>query len=372
MPRDLKSLTSLRFFAASWVVLFRFWPSLGGQTPTLIAKGYLGVELFFVLSGFILCHVYLDRFGERAFSYREFLWIRLARIYPVHLATLAGLGLMVAAAKLAGVNAGDKLVVWSSLPGQLTLTQAWGLAPLGGWNHPSWSISAEWFAYLAFPAFAWAAWRLRSRPVFAVVMAIILIALIYPAFGKLAGMPLTSATTAWGALRILPCFALGCAVHLLWRARPLATWATALATAASLAAIAAAARSGAPGAVFVVLFGGLIYGLAGLPNARASLLASPVFVYLGEVSYSMYMVCVPWQLAFENGDHKLLRVPAGALPLPLWIAMLAGIVPAAMALHHFVERPAREAMRNHRWRFGSGPAARRAAATSLASPAAPR
>ena len=51
MPQDLKQLTSLRFFAAMWVVLFHYWPSLSAVMPPLVSKGYLGVELFFVLSG---------------------------------------------------------------------------------------------------------------------------------------------------------------------------------------------------------------------------------------------------------------------------------------------------------------------------------
>ncbi len=48
--------------------------------PTLIAKGYLGVELFFVLSGFIISHVCMQAFGERRFVYGEFLWARLGSI----------------------------------------------------------------------------------------------------------------------------------------------------------------------------------------------------------------------------------------------------------------------------------------------------
>jgi len=56
-PANIKPLTSLRFFAAIWVVMFHYWPHLAVTgTPALVAKGYLGVECFFVLSGFILCH----------------------------------------------------------------------------------------------------------------------------------------------------------------------------------------------------------------------------------------------------------------------------------------------------------------------------
>ncbi|MBW8882454.1 MAG: acyltransferase, partial [Asticcacaulis sp.] len=201
-----------------WVVSFHFWPNIGKAMPAVIAKGYLGVELFFVLSGFILSHVYLEAFRTGRFSYRDFLWARLARIYPLHLAITAGLGLLILALAVAGVHAGDKLVVWSSLPAQLTLTQAWGLAPHGGWNHPSWSISAEWFAYLTFPAFAMAALGLWRRPRLAFALAVALLVGLYIGFEAIAGFPLTRATMFWGALRIVPCFALGCATWLMWNA----------------------------------------------------------------------------------------------------------------------------------------------------------
>ena len=104
MPQNLKQITSVRFFAAMWVVAYHFWPSLNPILPALVSRGYLGVELFFVLSGFILSHVYLESFGERRFRYPDFLWARLSRIYPVHLATLAGLGLLVGAAAWLGLR----------------------------------------------------------------------------------------------------------------------------------------------------------------------------------------------------------------------------------------------------------------------------
>ena len=368
MPQNLKPLTAMRFFAAMWVVSFHFWPSLGLAMPKLVAKGYLGVELFFVLSGFILSHVYLRAFGERRFRYADFLWARLARIYPVHLAMLVGVGALIAAAAIVGVQAGHKMLIWSSLPAQLTLTQAWGLSPLGGWDHPSWSISAEWFAYLTFPLFAWVAWRLRARPRLAVLLASVLVAALETGFERLAGFPLTRATIAWGALRIVPCFALGCAVYLAWSAQPIRTPRTALAVSgALLAGIVATAQFGAPDWMFVLLFGGFMFGLAGLASARSAFLSAPLWIYLGEVSFSVYMVCIPWQLAFDKAAHRLLGLAEGALPLPLWLIQFFGVIPAAMVIHHLVERPAREAMRRHgvpfAWRR-SPPSASAAAAVA--------
>jgi peptidoglycan/LPS O-acetylase OafA/YrhL len=348
MPQNLKPLTAMRFFAAMWVVSYDYWPSLGLGMPKLVAKGYLGVELFFVLSGFILSHVYLRAFGEKRFRYPDFLWARLARIYPVHLVTLVGMGLLVALAALLGVQGGDKALIWSSLPAQLTLTQAWGLALQGGWNHPSWSISAEWFAYLTFPIFAWTAWRLRQRPGLAVLLALIVVAVLEAGFQRLAGFPLTHATIAWGALRIVPCFALGCAIYLAWSSRPIGGRRLALgASAAALGAIALAAYGDAPDALFVVLFGALIFGLASLASAGSKALTAPLWVYLGEVSFSIYMVCIPWQLVFDKGAHRFLGLGDGPFPLPVWGVQALGVILAAIVIHHLVERPAREAMRRH-------------------------
>src|SRR3569832_2618146 len=347
MPAEhLKPLTSMRFFAAMWVVLYHYWPNLDPHTPALVSKGYLGVELFFVLSGFILCHVYLQGAGEGRFKYGSFLWARLARVYPLHLATLLGVGAMGGAALLAGRNIDPNIVSLKALPANLLLLQAWGFAPVAGWNHPSWSISAEWFAYLCFPAFAWIAWRLRERPQAAIAGAIALIFGLYAAFQALTGFHLTEATIAWGALRNVPCFAYGCAVYLAWRKGAVqragfAAWGAGL----SLAAIVGFALVGAQDAVIVSLFGLLILMLAGLSHTRAPLLSNPLFVWLGEVSYSIYMVCVPWKILFPNVDQRLFHIDTNHMPAWLWLGFVFMVIPIAGASHHLIERPAREALR---------------------------
>jgi peptidoglycan/LPS O-acetylase OafA/YrhL len=250
---NIKSLTALRFFAAFWVVMYHYWPDLAvGFTPMAATKGYLGVEAFFTLSGFILCHVYLQGFGQGRFRYGDFLWNRLARVYPLHLATLLGVGLMALAASLAGITVGHNIISWEALPSNLLLLHAWGFAPVSGWNHASWSISAEWFAYLTFPVFAFAAWKLRERPFVAVALALVLIAILYPAFQALAGFPLTDATIKWGALRIVPCFAFGCALHALWRSGVIPARLAAPGAAIMGALVLAAVQFGAPDPVIVV------------------------------------------------------------------------------------------------------------------------
>lgn len=343
-PADLRALTTLRFVAAMWVVLYTFWKNLDvGFTPVIATKGYLGVELFFVLSGFILSHVYLAAAGEKRFGYGAFLWARLARVYPLHLFTLLGVGALAVAAGLAGIAVDASLLSWDSLPANLLLVHAWGFAPESGWNHPSWSISAEWFAYLLFPAFAFVAWRLRSRPVLATVLAAVGLVALYAVFERLAGFPLTEATIRWGALRIVPCFALGCALYLIHR-RGAVPFAGGMAAGAALAIVVAASVPLWDGAI-VLLFGPLILGLAGLSNARAGALSSKAGVYLGEISYSIYMIAAPWQILAVNLAARLVGAEDKQLPLWMWLIVLAGLPVAAAISYHLVEHPARRWMR---------------------------
>lgn len=343
-PADLKPITALRFAAAIWVAVYAFWENLAGAGQFgLVSKGYLGVELFFVLSGFILSHVYLQAAGEKRFSYRGFLWARVARVYPLHVATLVGVGLLAAAALIAGMSVDANVLSWASLPANLLMVHAWGLAPVAGWNHPSWSISAEWFAYLCFPLFAFVFWRLRDKPMAALVGAAAFLAVLYFGFEQTAGFPLTEATIRWGALRIVPCFALGCALYLVYRKAPLkAPWTC---SAISFGLMVLSAALGLWDGVTVLLAGALILSLASLPNERAGWLASRPAVYLGEISYSVYMVCVPWKLLAVGLAAKLTDAPDKQLQIFVWLGIVALLPVVAAVSYHLVEHPARKALR---------------------------
>src|SRR5580700_567280 len=91
-PEQLASLTPLRGIAALWVVIFHFcwyFPAVHPERYTgAVYKGYLAVDMFFVLSGFVITHVYKEGFARRVTGrrYRDFLKARVARIYPLHIA----------------------------------------------------------------------------------------------------------------------------------------------------------------------------------------------------------------------------------------------------------------------------------------------
>ena len=343
-PVDLRPLTALRFMAALWVVLYTFWPNLDvGFLPNLAAKGYLGVELFFVLSGFILSHVYLHAFAEKRFSYRGFLWARIARVYPLHVFTLLGVMALGLAAVAVGMSIDDSVLSWKTLPAHLLMVHAWGFAGEAGWNHPSWSISAEWFAYLAFPLFALAAWPLRRRPWVAAAGAAVFLMGLYAAFERFAGFPLTEATFRWGALRIVPCFAYGCALYLVYRRAPLPR-AGLLALLAALVMVASASVM-AWDAITVLAAGLLILALASIPAGKAGWLGSKPAVYLGEISYSVYMVCAPWQILAVNLAARATGAEDKRLHVLVWMGIILGLIAAAATTYHLVERPARKALR---------------------------
>src|SRR5262249_33825967 len=129
------------------------------------ARGYLGVDFFFVLSGFIITHVYFASLASPSRSAVQiFLWHRFIRLYPVHITVLAGLVAVFSLAHAAGCTfTHPQEWQWNELLWQLTLLHAWGVTATPGWNAPSWSISAEWFAYLLFPLLAPALVWVRER-----------------------------------------------------------------------------------------------------------------------------------------------------------------------------------------------------------------
>ncbi len=148
---QIKALTSLRFFAASYVLLFHSGgPTISASSlaPTplknFFANGYLGVSFFFVLSGFILTYVYQGKLATRG-EIATFALARFARVYPVYLLSLVAMTPFVAPGWLLG-----------DFP-QFFALQSWlsqhiaGSAGVSNWNMQSWTLSVELFFYICFP-----------------------------------------------------------------------------------------------------------------------------------------------------------------------------------------------------------------------------
>src|SRR4051812_31494401 len=163
MPRDnLPALTGLRGVGAVWVVLFHTW--IGRHQ--LVTSGYLGVDLFFILSGFILAHVYADRFTAPG-AYRRFLRARVARIYPLHIIMLMSLAALVIAMPSFQLRFAPSEFRFTAagFVACVFLVQDWLPRLEQTWNAPAWSLSAEWLVYLLFPIFIFTTQRWRSAVV---------------------------------------------------------------------------------------------------------------------------------------------------------------------------------------------------------------
>jgi peptidoglycan/LPS O-acetylase OafA/YrhL len=173
--KSLDALTGARFLAAYWVLLYHFTiqfryvalpgkPTSSHAIPALVApillQGHLGVDFFFLLSGFILAYTYLSDTATLRGSKREFWVARVARIYPVYL-----LGLILALPDLlTALPSGTLgwLFVMGAAVLHLLLLHAW--IPVGtNWNQPSWSLSVEAAFYLGFPLILPLVARLRQR-----------------------------------------------------------------------------------------------------------------------------------------------------------------------------------------------------------------
>jgi peptidoglycan/LPS O-acetylase OafA/YrhL len=116
----------------------------------LLNKGYLFVDLFFVLSGFVIYINYYDKINSLS-SFKQFIILRLGRIYPLHILTTIIFLLVPLIEYLSGdYGIGKSQITLSNLLSNFFLIQAWGYPDLFSLNTASWSISTEFFAYLLF------------------------------------------------------------------------------------------------------------------------------------------------------------------------------------------------------------------------------
>lgn len=344
----LLPLTSLRFFAAFSIVLFHAAGQWGLPGRDVLSS--LGVELFFVLSGFILAYNY--RTISSLADGLHIIGYRIARIWPLHLVTLA-----VAFAIVPQNEFVDPARLWAVIP----LIQTW----LGNYtyalagNSVSWTISVELAFYLLFPLLT----GLSSRAVVAVTVLVTGIAVLAAYFFR--SVPyVADAVSAQAIMRLHPAayfvqFAAGmlaCRFYLRrqWDLHII------LATALELGAIALAltyyigatgmiewVRPFWPGrppatvhlfahACAVLFFLPLILTLAIGQGLISRIMCKPLLVYLGEISFATYMC------------HTIVLFALWKANLANWsgLTIYFGITLVASAmLYHGIERPAQRLIR---------------------------
>ncbi|WP_018608366.1 acyltransferase family protein [Uliginosibacterium gangwonense] len=355
----INALTSLRFFAAA-LVAFQHAGSTGAfKFGIHLFDTRTAVSFFFVLSGFILSHVY-DRLDWRS-GFGDFIAARVARLVPAHLAT-ALLAMYMLGIPRTLEEMGIALL-------NLTMLQSW--VPLTKWyyslNAVSWSISTEMFFYFVFP-FAIALANNKPRRLAVITIGIVLGSIAVATSLRLSPLEATPGVTAWGLLYISPLtrvaeFLIGLLAYRFafkFHSRSVA-WSMRRASSYEIAAVIFAfftmvactrlaetldgvapqasvwIRVAGPSAVFGLLIA-IIYGERG---AFSKILGWRPLVYLGEMSFALYLVhqlILRW--IFSNFRPQAEAHWAFFYTF-FWVVSLAG----SACIFHFIERPIRLPLR---------------------------
>ena len=355
-PKDyLPALTGLRFVLALWVVLHHIsgkgmmlenWTnSLPFAVQSLVRGGYLAVQTFFLLSGFVLARNYTDAkwSGKDLVKYGA---ARLARIYPVYLLSLCVVApfILETMAK-PEIDPGRKVAL---LTDYVFVLQGWNGGLGVGWNTPAWSLSCEFFFYLFFPL----VFPLLRRAGRVTTALFLVMAFVTPVLLAHSDVP-----WFWKPIHHFSDFVAGIAAARLYdflapRMRDRGGWLYLPAlTAGALLIIYPHVMDATYGDLNTGLRPLNVFALVGLAlggGFAARLLSTSAADYLGKISYSMYILHVPvlwWygRWALHGSVFGMLHVsrPVAAVLYVLLVFAVAGLS------FEWVEMPANRWIRKY-------------------------
>lgn len=344
---EIKSLTGLRGLAALYVVLFHASTHMRFEASMLpfIRHGYIMVDLFFILSGYVMALTY-GPFFQKALDfkmYKRFLLIRFTRIWPLYALMTLIAGVLIATWFGKAYYYED--LTRAIIP-NVTMTQIWGLA--NSIDRPSWSVSAEWTAYLVFPLFY--LMTLKPKPAVAIFWGVVAFGvLIFIAYGPtwVAERPFAKrngpldivSSYAWGTvLRCLAEFVLG---MLAFRFRKFvdlsfAPWLL-------LGTLLLLCLKGTD-MILILFFMGLIMSLTRDVGPIAQMLSFPPFYWLGLTSYAVYLVHdMVLHLVFRALPKMGIAIDG---PKSLWLLAALAITFGLAALAYYgFEKPTRHKLK---------------------------
>ena len=336
------SVDALRFLAAMGIVTHHFATKIDDpELQQLFLGNHAFVDFFFAISGFVMFHSYGHRLGtlEEVWA---FLRNRLARVYPLHVLTLfvvLAMGLT-----LWRGRSDIDLIVPSALLPNLLLIQAWGTTALPTFNVASWSISADWFLYLAFPAVAFVGRRMGAGG----LLLLSILAVGGLEWGEAAGAirDWTSLTYDYGMLRALPTFLAGAALGRLVETHPVPNLGFGLVWSLFLAALASMMLGGSSKAVILLLVMALVACVAAERHGARSFLTHPLMARLGDWSYAIYLTHgITGVLLVNFLGRKVLHLEGWMLSAWALGGALVPVIALAALIYRTFEVPARQFLR---------------------------
>jgi peptidoglycan/LPS O-acetylase OafA/YrhL len=358
---ELPALTSLRGIAAVAVVAYHCsalsFSLAQGAVPFIAARGYLAVDLFFFLSGFVLTHVYGRQVADECSwgVVRKFLWARVCRIYPAAIFT----ALVYAVIYPSGVLSLAPGAFARQFLAAVTLMQVPWLDPIVV-NGPGWSVSAELYAYLLFLILAPAIMRWRATALALLMMAMMLAICIDHA------LVVPDRNWGWSTLaRALPEFIAGMAMYRVYQSPLHRLFCSDAALLVIMAALACGYFLAVSDAVIVPLLPPLL--LASVSNAGhlGRWLDIRPLRWLGDISYSVYIFqMVPLTLMISLSD---IFVAVGIRGTLYEITAFCLVLGFGAIVHRRVDVPARAALRRLPVRWAAIAAPRKKARPAVIS-----
>jgi peptidoglycan/LPS O-acetylase OafA/YrhL len=353
---NIASLTPLRGIAALLVAIFHFHGYflrfVQQEQSMFIDKGYLMVDLFFLMSGFLIMHVYSTQFAEKITvnAFKKFMLARFARVYPLHIIVL----LVLVAYYFIRVNEVDPFFKPGTILYNTFLLHSLPFNNELTWNVPSWSISAEWWAYMLFPVLCLLLYK-KKKITIAVLLTISIASYLFLWFYispyKEAGMispKNLDVTYNYGFLRSIAGFILGMLLYFLYQDDKIKNyckpdWLCAIVTLLLLAGM----HLGIQDIYFVPLFCVLIIAFTSNTGKAAAALNNKALIYLGDISYSVYMLHFPLILIVQMIAYKLNNQSKASLNVSFWpglgycILFIAVLIVLSALSYKILEQPCR-------------------------------
>jgi peptidoglycan/LPS O-acetylase OafA/YrhL len=357
----IDTLTPLRGIAAIWVVIFHYDAFLGGpkgtglfnhETTMVVGNGYLLVDFFFLLSGFVICHVYGDKLMNKdRGQVRKYIWARFSRLYPLHLFALLFLLAQFAAFSAMSTEYFESYKGFFKVYDffvYLLFGQSSSILSNYSWNLPSWSIAAEWWTYLlaifiiplinkGFSRITYVFWGLSLIGLFLLTQ--------YGGKGNL------DYTLDFGTLRCLFEFTLGLGIYQVYRKVKDSNtfWKSDWAFYISIVGAYLFLHLNIHDLFVIIFFGGIILSASLNNGIPYQILNIKPLRFLGDISYSVYLLQLFWLflfLSYKNVNFEKGIIPDMTTKLLILGVLLALLIFNSYLTYRFLEIPAQRYLRN--------------------------